>query len=56
MHQQVPSALALPHANDAPHRAQTNWRNGSVAEGIIPPLSGVIAGKINQAGVTALRQ
>jgi len=56
MHQHVPSASALPHANETPQRAQTSFRNGSEAEGIIGALSGGIAGKINHAWMTALRR
>ncbi len=31
MHQQVPSALALPHSNATPQRAQASWRSGNGA-------------------------
>jgi hypothetical protein len=30
MHQQEPSAPALPHSNAVPHRSQTRLRKGSV--------------------------
>jgi hypothetical protein len=56
MHQQVPSALALPHWNAAPQRAQASWRSGKVRAGIIVALSGGIAGKINHAAVSSLRR
>jgi hypothetical protein len=57
MHQQAP-ALA-PHSNDAPQRAQAMRCNGdveSVGVRIIVALSGVMAGEINHAGMTGLRQ
>jgi hypothetical protein len=57
MHQHAP-ALA-PHSNDVPQRAQARRRSGnveSVGDRLMLALSGVIAGKINQAGMTGLRQ
>jgi hypothetical protein len=57
MHQHAP-ALA-PHSNDVPQRAQARRRSGnveSVGARLISALSGVIAGKINHAGMTVLRQ
>jgi hypothetical protein len=57
MHQQAP-ALA-PHSNDVPQRAQARRGNGnveSVEVRLIVTLLGIIAGEINHAGVTALRQ
>jgi hypothetical protein len=55
MHQQAP-ALA-PHSNDLPQRAQARRGNvESVGARLILALSGVIAGEINHAGVTALRR
>ena len=57
MHQQTP-ALA-PHSNDVPQRAQARRRSGnveSVGARIIMALSGVMAGKINHAWMTGLRQ
>jgi hypothetical protein len=56
MHQQEPSASLLPHWKVAPHRTQASCRSGNELSGIIGPLSGVIAGKINHVGVTALRR
>jgi hypothetical protein len=56
MHQQLPSALALPHWNAAPQRAQASFRSGKVRAGIMVALSGGIAGKINHAAVTSLRR
>jgi len=57
MHQHAP-ALA-PHSNDVPQRAQARrWSRNveSVVARLILALSGVIAGEINHAGVTGLRQ
>lgn len=55
MHQQAP-ALA-PHSNDVPQPAQARRGNvESVGARLILALSGVIAGEINHAGVTVLRQ
>ena len=57
MHQQAP-ALA-PHSNDVPQRAQQRRCSGnteSVKAALILALSGVMAGKINHAGMTVLRQ
>ena len=57
MHQHAP-ALA-PHSNDEPQRAQTRRWSGdaeSVGARIIVALSGVMAGKINHARMTVLRQ
>ena len=57
MHQHAP-ALA-PHSNDVPQRAQAmrSSRNvESVGARLILALSGVIAGEINHAGMTVLRQ
>ncbi len=61
MHQQVPALfpLPVPHSNDAPQRAQARRRSGnieSVGARLISPLSGVMARKINHAGMTVLRQ
>jgi hypothetical protein len=56
MHQHEPSAALLPHWNVAPQRSQASSRNGNERAGIIAALSGVIAGKINHAGMTALRR
>ena len=48
----------VPHSNAAPQRAQARRRSGKPigGAGIIAALLGVIAGKINHPGVTALRQ
>jgi hypothetical protein len=57
MHQHAP-ALA-PHSNDVPQRAQARRWSGnfeSVRARLIRALSGVIAGEINHAGMTVLRQ
>ena len=57
MHQQAP-ALA-PHSNDVPQRAQERRCSGDVESAgarIIVALSGVMAGEINHAAVTVLRQ
>jgi hypothetical protein len=57
MHQHAPAAA--PHSNTTPHFAQARLRKSdceSVGGGIIGTLSSVIAGKINHAGVTALRR
>ena len=57
MHQHAP-ALA-PHSNDAPQRAQAmrcSGRAESVEVRLIVALSGVIARKINHAGMTVLRR
>jgi len=57
MHQHAP-ALA-PHSNGVPQRAQARRWSGnveSVGARLILALSGVIAGEINHAGVTVLRQ
>ena len=57
MHQQAP-ALA-PHSNDVPQRAQARRCSGdveSVGARLIFALSGVMAGKINHARVTALQR
>jgi hypothetical protein len=57
MHQQAPAPA--PHSNDVPQRAQARRGSGnveSVEARLILALSGVIAGEINHAGVTVLRQ
>jgi hypothetical protein len=57
MHQHAP-ALA-PHSNDVPQRAQARRWSGndeSVGVRLIWPLSGVMTGQINHAGMTGLRQ
>jgi len=57
MHQQAPASA--PHSNDVPQRAQARRRSGnveSVRARLILALSGVIAGEINHAAVTVLRQ
>jgi len=57
MHQHAP--VLAPHSNDAPQRAQARRWSGnveSVGARFILALSGVIAGEINHAGVTVLRQ
>ena len=55
MHQHAP-ALA-PHSNDVPQRAQARRWSGNVESvGAMLALSGVIARKINHAGMTVLRQ
>jgi hypothetical protein len=57
MHQHAP-ALA-PHSNDVPQRTQHRRCSGnteSVETTLILALSGVMAGEINHAGMTVLRQ
>src|SRR4051812_30842701 len=57
MHQHAP-ALA-PHSNGVPQRAQQRRCSGaieSVEATLMLALSGVMAGKINHAGMTVLRQ
>ena len=57
MHQHAP-ALA-PHSNEVPQRAQARRWSGkveSVGARLIAALSGVMAGKINHAGMTVLRR
>jgi hypothetical protein len=57
MHQQAPASA--PHSNAVPQRTQAMRRSGKVdrfAVALIAALLGVIAGKINHAGMTALRQ
>ena len=57
MHQQAP-ALA-PHSNDVPQRTQERRCSGNVESAgarIIVALSGVMAGEINHARMTGLRQ
>jgi hypothetical protein len=59
MHQQPPFLPPLPQSNGLLQRAQVRRRCGKVVwsgTGIIAPLSGVIAGKINHAEVVALRR
>jgi hypothetical protein len=56
MHQQLPSAPAVPHSKAVLQRSQVSVRSGKVLAGIIAALSGFIAGKINRAGMTALRR
>ena len=61
MHQHVPVLLPLPvpHSNDVPQRTQARRRSGYVESAearLISALSGVMAGKINHARMTVLRQ